>query len=277
MKASKLSLSGILFRFTKYGIAFLFLAPFYVSFAYSMKTPVEITFTGLAFPTKFHLINFVQAIEMTNFYQALYNTVLETIIGTIVLTIISSMAAYAIARQRSIFYKLFYALLVATLLLPFQAYMFPLYVILQKFSLVNTLTGFILVKIGTQVGFSVIIITGFVKSVPFEIEQAALIDGAGIYKTFLTVVLPLIRPIMLTAIVINALSMWNEFTIAVIILQKKAVAILPLLQYHFFGQYRVELNLAFALFSLSMIPILALYLILQKYIISGITIGAVKG
>jgi raffinose/stachyose/melibiose transport system permease protein len=258
-------------------IALIFLAPFYVSFAYSVKTPEEVTFTGLAFPLKFHLENFRIAIEMTNFFQALINTVIVTVVGTLLLTLVSSLAGYSLARRKGRYYFVFYALLVVTLLIPFQTYMLPLYVMLKYMSLTNTLAGFLLAKIGAQVGFSIIITTGFVKTIPRDIEEATFMDGGGISRTFWSVVFPLMQPIVFTSIVINALSIWNEFTIAVITLQKKAVAILPLLQYHFFGQYRVELNLAFALFLLSMVPIIALYLILQKYIISGITLGAVKG
>ena len=260
----------------KYVVALVFLAPFYVSLAYSVKTPEEVTFTGLAFPLKFHLENFKIAIEMTNFFQALLNTVVVTALGTLTLTFVSSIAGYSLARRKGRYYYIFYSLLVATLLIPFQTYMLPLYVMLRSMQLSNDLFGFLLAKVGAQVGFSIIITTGFVKTIPKDIEEATFMDGGGIWRTFWSVVFPLMRPIVFTSIVINALSIWNEFTIAVITLQKKAVAILPLLQYHFFGQYRVELNLAFALFLLSMIPIVALYLVLQKYIVSGITLGAVK-
>jgi raffinose/stachyose/melibiose transport system permease protein len=273
----KIVLARIVLRIVKYVVTLVFLAPFYVAFAYSMKNPEEVTFTGLAFPTKFRLSNFTIAIEMTNFFQALANTVIVTAIGTVLLTVVSSMAGYSLARRKGKYYIIFYGMLVATLLIPFQTYMLPLYIMLKNMQLTNTLLGFTLAKIGAQVGFTIIIITGFVKTIPRDLEEATFIDGGGVLRTFWSIIFPLMQPIIFTSIVISALSIWNEFTIAVIILQKKAVAILPLLQYHFFGQYRVELNLAFALFLLSMIPIIALYLFLQKYIISGITMGAVKG
>ena len=115
------------------------------------------------------------------------------------------------------------------------------------------------------------------KSIPRELEEAASIDGAGVYGIFWKIVFPLMKPIIFTSVVLNALNVWNDFQMSLTLLQKKEVRTIPLTQYFFFGENNIELGLAFALFLLSMIPILILYLCLQKYIISGITSGAVKG
>ena len=115
------------------------------------------------------------------------------------------------------------------------------------------------------------------KSIPRELEEAAAIDGAGLYSVFFRIVFPLMKPIILTSVVLNTLNVWNDFQMSLTLLQKKAVRNVPLTQYFFFGENSIELGLAFALFILSMIPILILYLSLQKYIIGGITSGAVKG
>lgn len=270
-------ISNIIIRSLKYILALIFLSPFYIAFTYASKTKQEIAFTGLSFPKTIHFENFTRAIEMSGFYKALYNSVVTTIPTVIILTVICSMAAYIIARKNSRIYNIFYYLFLAALLIPFQSIMLPLYINLKDWGMLNSLTGFVLTRVGFQIAFTILVITGFVKSVPKEIEEAASIDGAGRFKTFWLVVFPLMKPIVFTSIVLNSLYTWNDFMISVVVLQKNDVRTLPLTQFFFFGENSIELNLAFAAFALSMIPILILYLVLQRYIISGITVGAVKG
>ncbi|MFA6504878.1 MAG: carbohydrate ABC transporter permease [Treponemataceae bacterium] len=263
--------------FVKVILAALFLAPFYITLCYSVKTREEITKTGLAFPTIFHLSNFTEAMEMANFFLALKNSILTTVPAVIVLTLICTTASYIIARKNNRFYNAWYYLFLGTILIPFQTLMLPLYVNLKKWHLINTLAGFSLTRIGFLIPFSILIMTGFVKTVPVEIEQAAQIDGAGRYRIFFMIVSPLLKPIIATAVILNSLYLWNDFQTAILILQKAAVRTLPLTQFFFFSENSAQLNLAFALFTLSMTPILLLYFVLQKYITEGLTIGAVKG
>lgn len=278
----KKHLSSVLQNIFKLLVLFLFMSPFYVAMNYALKTKQEIAQTGLAWPKEFHFENFTEAIRQTYvagmpFFKVLMNTVIATLVGTAVIVFISAMAAYSIARRKGKIYSLCYTLMVVTLLVPIQAYMFPLYDELRGMGLLNTNLGFILAKIGAQVGYSVIITTGFVKNISVEIEEAALIDGASISKMFVRIVMPLLKPIFMTSIVINALSIWNDFGLAFIVLTKPANYVLPLLQFTFITSNTSMLNLAFALFLLTMLPILILYLFLQKYIVSGIMLGSVKG
>ena len=278
----KRRLSAITQNTFKILILIVFMSPFYVALNYALKTKQEIAQTGLAWPEAFHFENFKEAIRQTYvagmpFFKVLMNTVAATVVGTIVIVFISAMAAYSIARRKGKIYSLCYTLMVVTLLVPIQAYMFPLYDELRAMGLLNTTLGFIFAKVGAQVGYSVIITTGFVKNISVEIEEAALIDGASILKMFVKIVMPLLKPIFMTSIVINALSIWNDFGLAFIILTKPANYVLPLLQFTFITSNTSMLNLAFALFLLTMLPILILYLFLQKYIVSGIMLGSVKG
>jgi raffinose/stachyose/melibiose transport system permease protein len=155
--------------------------------------------------------------------------------------------------------------------------MFPLYTLLRKIGLLNTLPGFILAKVGMQLGYCVIITTGFVKNIPRELEAAAYIDGCGASATFFRVIFPLLQPIMLTSTIINVLSFWNDFSTAFVILSTPKKYIVSLLQFSFMGTNSNEMQLAFAMFIMTMIPVLGIYFIFQKYIISGITAGSVKG
>ena len=187
------------------------------------------------------------------------------------------MAAYIIARKRSLLYNFVYYLFVGAMIIPFQSIMTPLYKMLVNYGLVNTLGGFVIVKSGVQIAFTVLIITGFVNGIPRELEEAAFVDGAGRYKTFFAVVLPLMKPILFTSLVLNILNVWNDFQVSVVLLQKIDKRTIPLVQFYLLGERANELNQAFAVFLLSMIPVLIIYLIFQKYIIQGVTAGAVKG
>lgn len=261
----------------KLAITLLVISPFYIALIYSVKSKQEMVTDRLAFPKTIHWDNFTRAIETSNFGLALKNSLVTTVLAVIFITLICTMASYIIARKNNRFYNLIYYLFVGAMIIPFQSIMTPLYIDMTRWKLLNTLHGFIFAKIGFQIAFTVLLVSGFVKCIPKELEEAASIDGAGIYSVFFQIVFPLMKPIVLTSIVLNALNVWNDFQMSLTLLQQKQVRNIPLTQYFFFGENSIELGLAFALFILSVIPILALYLALQKYIIGGITQGAVKG
>jgi len=277
VSASKVRPAALGSLAVKLFFALLFLAPFYITLCYALKTGEEITNTGLAFPTRVHLSNFSEAVNRANFFHVMANSVLTTVPGVLGLTVICTMASYIIARKNTRFYNAAYFLFLGAILIPFQTIMLPLYVNLKRWGLMNTLAGFTLTRMGFLIPFTILIVTGFVKTVPRDLEEAAGIDGAGRYRTFGLIVVPLLKPILVTSVVLNTLYLWNDFQTAILILQKNAVRTLPLVQFYFFGEHSIQLNLAFALFLLSMLPILLLYLLLQKYVASGLTAGAVKG
>lgn len=258
-------------------IAVVFLLPFYIAIVYSFKTKSEIAFSGLAFPKVFHFENYAKAIEVSNFFGASINSLILTLAVVLIVTVICSMAAYVIARGKGGIYNALFYMSLGAILIPFQVVMLPLYVSLKEFGLMNTRLGLILAVAGFQIGYNIFIYTGFIKTVPVSFEEAARIDGCNRFSGFWLIVFPLLKPIVSTSVILNALTAWNEFPISLIVAQKNAVRTLPLTQFYFFGQFNVELNLAFAAFTLSMIPIIALYLILQKNIVGGLMAGGVKG
>lgn len=260
-----------------YIIAILFLFPFYIAIVYSIKTPVETAQSPLAFPTHIAWSNYSDAIAASNFFLALRNSVLTTI-GTVLLTItVCSMAAYMIARNNNRFYNFFYYLFMSSIMLPFQVLMFPLYKTWTELHLLNTIPGLIIALTGVQIGYFAFLYVGFIKTVPRELEESAMLDGASRYRTFFSIIFPLLKPINSTILVLSALGAWNDFVVSMIIVQKKEASTLPLVQFQFFGEYTSEINMAFAAIILSMIPIMVFYLFAQKYIIGGVTAGAVKG
>jgi len=259
-------------------IVAIVLVPFYISFLYSIKSHSDISLNRLAWPKHPTLENYSRVIK-ENKYVAIgfKNSILTTIPTTLILLFTTSMASYVLARNNTPFYKMMYTLFISGILVPFQCIMLPLYMNIYNLGLVSTNLGFILARSGFQVSISVLSITGFIKGIPRELEQAASIDGCGKMRTFWRIVFPLMTPINVTQMVLNTLFVWNDYSTAVVLLRDDTSRTLPLAQIIYFGENMTELNLAFAFFTLAMIPILILYLSTQRYIVSGIMSGAVKG
>ena len=254
------------------------LAPFYIAVLYAFRPGTEVPANRLQFsanPTweNFRLVLF----ENKLFPIGFKNSVINTIPCVIILMAFTSMAAWVLARNETPFYNIMYAILSIGLLAPFQCFELPLYLNWYQWGLVSTNVGFIIARAGLQGSISLVAVTGFVKTVPRELEQAAGIDGCNRFQTFWKVVFPLMTPINVTQLVLNTLFIWNDFTTAIILLRVRPVYTLTLAQIEYFNGKTSELNQAFAFFILAMLPILALYLVCQRYIISGITSGAVKG
>ncbi len=262
-----------------YMIVLLFLSPFCIAIIYSLKSDSEIAASPIALPHKLHWENYVEAIQKSNFFVALKNSFLITAIGTILLVLICSMAAYVISRnmKKNKYYNILYYVFQATIMLPFQVIMFPLYKMYFKLNLINTMPGIILVLVAFQMGFDIFLYVGFIKTIPVELEEAAEIDGCNKYQTFFKIIFPLLKPMTATVSVISALGLWNDFQVAQIFAQKDVIKTLPLSQYYFLGQYSVKINMAFAGAILTIIPMLIVFIFMQKYIIKGVTSGAVKG
>ena len=259
-------------------IVIIVLIPFYISFLYSIKTHSDISLNRLAWPQNPTLDNYRRVINENKYVGIGFkNSLLTTIPTVVILLFATSMASYVLARNSGPFYKVMYSIFISGVLVPFQCIMLPLYMNIYNLGLVSTNLGFILTRSGLQVSISVLAITGFVKGIPRELEQAAAIDGCGKFGTFWRIVFPLMMPINVTQGVLNTLYVWNDYSTAVMLLRDDSSRTLPLAQIIYFGENMSELNLAFAFFMLAMLPVLVLYLCTQRFIVSGIMSGAVKG
>ena len=258
-------------------VAVLFFSPLYVSFTYSFKSRQEVAFAPLAFPTRFHLENYRVAIEQMKFLRTLFNSVIVTTGDVVLVLFVCSMASYVIARNFRRGYKLIYYLFISSIFLPFQVIMFPLYKQLYVIGFVNTFYGLILTLVAFGTGFFVFIYSGFVRTIPLELEESAQMDGCSVFRVYRQIIFPLMQPVNASVMVLAALGAWNEFIIPLIIAQRESVRTLPLTQYFFFGRYTAEIGVAFAGINLVMIPVIVFYLAMQKYIVRGVTAGALKG
>lgn len=256
--------------------ALICLAPFYVAFCYAFKSKQEFAKTKLAFPTSLDLTNFKDALKMKDYFITMRNSAICAVFVVLIVVVLCSLAAYIIARKNNKFYNFVFYLFQLVILIPFQTIMFPLYKELSAINALNTLWGLILAQAGVNIGYYTFLYTGFIKGVPVALEEAATIDGCNRYQCFRHIVFPLLKPITMTVIVLSFLASWNDFIIAQIICQKVEKRTLPLMQFYFFGEYSANVSVAFAAAILSMIPAVVIYFCAQKYIVAGMTAGAVK-
>lgn len=278
MKRKEFFQKGLWINSLLFLLAVIFLIPFYICIVTAFKTPKETAISTWRLPETLHFGNFIEAMEKSNFLQSFGNSVFVTVISTLGIVLLSAMMAYSICRnQESSLYRVCSSSLFIGIMIPFQVIMIPVYKMFKNMGFLNTYHGIILLMIGTSLPYASYLIIGFIKSIPMALEDAAKIDGCNIWQTFWRIVFPLLKPITSTVGILHVLWMWNEFNMSFIILQKDFMRTLPIQQYHFFGQFTINLNLGFASACLSMIPVILFFLFAQKLLISGITNGAVKG
>lgn len=256
--------------------AIICLAPFYVAICYAFKSKSEFAKTKLAFPTSLYLQNFIDAFQLKNYFNSVKNSAIVAVCVVVLIVIVCSMSAYIITRKNNKFYNFIFYFFQMVILVPFQTIMFPLYRELSAINALSTLWGIILCELGVYMGYYIFLYAGFIKSVPIALEEAANIDGCNRLQTFIYIVFPLLKPITMTVAVLCFLSSWNDFFLPMIMVQKDSVKTLPLMQFFFFGEYTSNINLAFAASILAMIPAVVVYFCAQKYIVAGMTAGAVK-
>ena len=222
--------------------------------------------------------NYIKAFEKMDFINAFSNTVMITGLSTLAVVVLSSMVAYYFTREKNKFSTLFFAMMVAAMIIPFQSIMIPLVSIYGAgLDVLNHRITLIFMHTGFAMSMSVFIYQGFIKSnIPLSLEEAAHIDGATRLQIFFKIVFPLLKPTTATVIILNALAFWNDYLLPSLVLGKKELFTLPLSTYSFYGTYSADYGVIMAALVLTVAPILVIYLLLQKQIISGVVAGAVK-
>lgn len=258
----------------------IYMFPFIFIIINSFKTKKEIIKTPLKLFSEagFNFDNFVKAYQKMDFMKAFSNSMLVTISATVIVTILAAMTAYYFVRINNGIAKVFFALMVASMIIPFQAIMIPLVSIYgAKLGLLNSRATLVFMHVGFSISMSVFIFHGFIKSnIPIALEEAAYIDGCTRTKTFFGIIFPLLKPTTATLVILNVLAFWNDFLLPSLVLTKEKLLTLPLSTYKFYGTYSADLGTIMAALVLTVAPILVLYVFLQKYIISGVVSGAVK-
>lgn len=256
-------------------LAFAYVFPFFLVFVNSLKLKTDILDNPLAFPAHITWDNFNQALTKMNFFRSLTNSIIITVLSVSLLIVFSSMLAYYLARTKSKPSKWIFLVLVASMIVPFQALMIPFMARWAPFVAINNRAALIFFYIGFGTALSTFLYHGFISTIPTEIDEAASIDGASDMVAFWKIIFPMMRPITATVAIINALWIWNDFLLPRLVLTQDTQT-LPLSTYLFYGQYSIEYGQAMAGLVLAVIPIVIFYLVLQKQFISGISQGAVK-
>ena len=256
-------------------LAIAYVAPFFLVLLNSFKTKYDILGNPLGWPQAFTLDNFQQALEKMNFFRSLVSSVIVTLFSVSILIIFSSMLGYYLARTKNKFTKTTFLILVASMIVPFQALMIPFMSIWAKFVSLNNQAALILFYQGFGVALSTFLYHGFISKIPTEIDEAASVDGANDFTIFWRIIFPMLRPITATVAIVNSLWIWNDFLLPRLVLTHETQT-LPLSTYLFYGQYSTEYGQAMAGLILAVIPIIAFFLFLQRQFIAGISSGAVK-
>lgn len=271
LKSLSLELFGII-------LGILFLSPFYLILINSFKSKKAFLLDTLAMPETLDFANYTKAMARMNFLPALKNSLVITVCSVVLIIVFASMASWMLVRNKSILSKVIFYGFVASMLIPFQSVMLPLVDLYgaNNLNLLNTYRGIIFMYVGFGASLSVILYHGFIKGIPKELEEAALIDGCNKFQTFFYIVFPLLKPITMTVAILNGMWIWNDFLLPSLVLQEKALRTIPLSTKYFFGTYQSDWTLAMAALVLAIIPIVLFYIFAQKHIIKGVIDGAIK-
>ena len=260
--------------------ALFYLVPFAMVIINSFKEKRDIIKNPFALVGAggFGIENYVKAFKQMEFLKAFGNSLFITGLSTLLVITLSAMVAYYIVRSNSVIGKVIFAMMIASMIIPFQSIMIPLVSIYgAQLNMLNHRLSLIFMHTGFAMSMSVFMYNGFLKSgVPRSLEEAAYIDGCGKFQTFRMIVFPLLKPTTATLVILNAMQFWNDYLLPSLVLGKKPLFTLPLSTYSFYGTYSSDYGLIMAALVLTLLPILILYFFLQKQIIAGMVAGAVK-
>ena len=259
----------------------LFVIPFLLVLINVFKTKGAITSNPLALIGEhgFTLKNFPEAMAKMDFWNVFKNSAIITFSATILTILFSAMASFVIVRNNWKACTLFFALMIASMVIPFQVLMVPLVSVYGGiFGILGSRITLIFMHVGFSVSMATFMFHGAIHSnIPLELEEAALIDGCSRWQTFWKIVFPLLKPTVATVAIIDAMAFWNDYLLPSLVLTDKEIYTIPIATQAFYGTYSTDIGLVMAALLLAMLPILILYLFLQKHIVAGVTAGAVKG
>ncbi|MDF2587830.1 MAG: sugar transporter permease [Anaerocolumna sp.] len=261
------------------GLAILFLAPIFIVFVNSFKGKFFISDTPFLLPNKETFVsfdNYLNGITKTGFSHAFGWSLFITVTSVITIVFFTSMTGWYITRVKNKFNNFLYFLFAFSMIVPFQMVMFTMTKMANVLKLDNPV-GIIVIYLGFGSGLSVFMFSGFVKSIPIEIEEAAMMDGGNPIQTFFYVVLPILKPIAITVSILNTMWIWNDYLLPYLVIGTEYKTIPIAIQYLRGGYGSIDMGAMMAMLVLAIVPIIAFYLTCQKYIIEGVVAGAVKG
>jgi len=260
-------------------LTLVFLFPILIIFINSFKSRLFISNVPFQLPnseTFVGLTNYLDGAVKTRFFQAFGWSTFITVFSVVFIVLLTAMTAWYLTRIKTAWTNALYYLFVFSMIVPFQMVMFTMSKVVNMLSLDNPV-GIIVIYIGFGSGLSVFMFCGFVKSIPLEIEEAAVLDGCGPIQAFFRVVLPMLKPTAITVAILNAMWIWNDYLLPYLILGTERKTIPVAIQYLRDGYGSIDMGAMMAMLVLAIVPIIIFYLSCQKYIIKGVAAGAVKG
>ncbi len=279
MKKSKRAENNVIF-FVLLTLSVLFLVPIIIVIVNSFKSRIYISSQPLKLPnaeTFVALENYINGVTSSDFFSAFLRSLFITVLSVILIVLFASMAAWYIVRSNSKITKGIYYMLVFSMIVPFQMVMYTMTYVTNRANLDNVF-GITFVYLGFGAGLSVFMLCGFIKSIPLEIEEAAMIDGASPIQAFFTVVFPMLKPTAITVAILNTMWIWNDYLLPYLVLGSDKKTIPVAIQLAMQGAYgSTDYGGFMAMLVLAIVPIIIFYIFCQKYIIKGVVAGAVKG
>lgn len=279
MKKSKRVGNNVIF-FVLLILSVLFLVPIIIVIINSFKSRIYISSQPLKLPnaeTFVALENYISGVTSSDFFSAFLRSLFITVVSVILIVLFASMAAWYIVRSNSKITKGIYYMLVFSMIVPFQMVMYTMTYVTNRANLDNVF-GITFVYLGFGAGLSVFMLCGYIKSIPLEIEEAAMIDGASPIQAFFTVVFPMLKPTAITVAILNTMWIWNDYLLPYLVLGSDKKTIPVAIQLAMQGAYgSTDYGGFMAMLVLAIVPIIIFYIFCQKYIIKGVVAGAVKG
>ncbi len=251
------------------------LVPLLIVVLGSLKNPAQAQEFRLSLPSEWLFENYLHVLVEGNILTAFKNSLIITVAVSAIVIVAGSLSAFVVSRKDTVYTKFVYYLFLLGMVAPIQ--IVTTYALLKILHLTGTYVGVIFVETALQMPWTIFTLSGFIKNVPRELDEAAFIDGASPMRMFFSVIFPLLKPIVATAVVTTAMGAWNEFMVPLYFFNSSSKWTMPLTVYNFFGQYSSNWNYVFADLVLTALPIAVLYLLCQKYVVAGTTAGAVKG
>ncbi|MEK3888151.1 carbohydrate ABC transporter permease [Bacillus sp. FSL K6-3431] len=243
----------------------------------SFKSNIEFAKNPFEIPTQWLIQNYKTAWETAHLDTYFLNSVIISVTAVIITVFIGALASYFLARFTYKWGKLLYAFFVFGLLIPIHATLVPMFLLMKNLNLLNTHIGLILPYIAFNLPITIFILVSFMRAFPKDIEESAIMDGCGVFRIFWSIILPMTMPALATVVILNFINNWNEFSFALVLINDDALKTLPLGLANFAGQYTTNYGAQMAGLTLAIIPTIVIYMLLEEYLVKGMTAGAVKG
>lgn len=258
-------------------LAIIFIYPVFFALISAFKSNGDILKSPVALPTSLYIQNFKDLFAQSDFATAIVHSIVLTVVSELLIVCIVPMAAYGIERRKSKVTSFIYTFFLSGMMIPFHLYMFPLFKEMKMLHLFGNMVGPIICYISGSIAFGCLLYCSFLKGIPLEIEEAAMIDGCSPFQTFWKITFPLLGPCTGSMVILNGLGIWNDYLMPYLVLPSDKAKTITVEIASFVGQYTARWDIVFAGTIISIVPALIIFCAFQKYFVKGVTAGAAKG